>query len=1092
MNTKKKIVSSFKNINIEAIREPVGARKPISKPVSAGEPIEVKPTLSVNDPGRLQERVRVEPVVDLINSAVFKKTRLMKCSVDADVVKLELVHDLKGMSKDDVKQWLQDVIDRARNADAIDRIKAERAAREFEKIAGSIRFSFCGFKVEVDPAGGVTCTYGSGVRQALEFGKGLKQFSYKLERTTVEPKIVFQQKSRKEKLHTPIKRVVWTTIASSDGTFGDVVVNDTSVELGKSYTYRFSLTYLSDNTTTTYEETVLYDKLKIVIKDFSVVPSFTEKKVYVQFNVENALSVGVSRISPLPKKEILEPYVDSDVDRNKKYEYLLSASNCWESVEKKVSTDFSDALPVIGKISYEIEILEKGVTLKWDAGSKVSSYAVERKKNGSSNWDVIYDEEYYRRDSRTGEYLYMDIDSKLVQNISYDYRICCSNAWGKTYSDLVTVKMTNSVPKPPRMLPHSKTWNNKIRLDWISSKDAKNYVVTRKNGSSTLKWETDNYIHWIFDEQSQPGVLYTYEIVAKNGWGCSEVRCYDAIVEKKEFKGKIDNCYSFEGVSIDEYEKESWTEDFQGMTTDGDYWFFTNGSGYAKLTKFPVDESLMQSSPSGGSKKRFGLVEYEVSSSGNLKSFYTEYSKHFGDLSYFEKYLFIPAYGGDVPYPEIWIVDAESLELKHRESLKRFGADYFGNLGWCAINPNDGRLYTSDSTMYGCLFSYKIVLENIGTSKPVFDLFRTVFLYDEKGNLFSEKGCMQGGGFDYYDNIYLNSGFLDSDRRPGEGIHVFKLIRDDARTMENAMHYMTSSDENKASVYEAYISDDLDVNVEYSKGVLIDKSISSVEKYVWGSTSNFVYDIAHGTPAPGSLDELWPWNWGSWSSSIYAEEPQGLAYFDFCNTKGCRLPYHSEMRKSSLHVSLLDNDDGYTSKDDIILREYKHVFRDTEEKNVYFCSSNLKVVKDNKKDEWKIVDNAIVVKKFKNSTDANRALDILKRFNKIHIIGWLRTYSLEHNYEFTAIESSNVLPKTNCTTISYVGSKVSVARENEHFEVKLNSTAGKVYCFFAHNETDAAKIKSVVEKYNKVCIIGAGVDTNGRIRSTNNLIWLEK
>jgi hypothetical protein len=262
----------------------------------------------------------------------------------------------------------------------------------------------------------------------------------------------------------------------------------------------------------------------------------------------------------------------------------------------------------------------------------------------------------------------------------------------------------------------------------------------------------------------------------------------------------------------------------------------------------------------------------------------------------------------------------------------------------------------------------------------------------------------------------------------------------------------------------------LNLPFECTKGVLIAKS---------NKTSGFQYQF---DPNDG-------------------EEPEGMVYCDFKYTD--RKPPQEYLKDVSLHAGLLMNS-ANSIKEFMYFKHYTHLLRDTEEKNVYYNPLNLSVVSateinDNGVTEtvWKVVDNGVLVKKFKSQSYASSALNILKNFKKIHTIGWLYTSSQNHNYEFSAIESNNVLSKTNCTIINYTGSSVAApVQDGERWVVQLNSSTGKAYYFYAHNSADANEICRIVRNYNKVCIIGAGADSAGpdigRIRSANNLIWLEK
>ena len=181
-------------------------------------------------------------------------------------------------------------------------------------------------------------------------------------------------------------------------------------------------------------------------------------------------------------------------------------------------------------------------------------------------------------------------------------------------------------------------------------------------------------------------------------------------------------------------------------------------------------------------------------------------------------------------------------------------------------------------------------------------------------------------------------------------------------------------------------------------------------------------------------------------------------------------------------------------------KHYAHKLRDTEEKNVYYNPSNLVVVSATENNDgvnetvYKVVDNGVLVKKFKLRKYADAALTILKKFSKVHTVGWLYTSSPNHNYEFSALESSTSLPKTQCVQMAYT-SVVKSHATNEMWKVEVRSSQGVLCHFRAHNEADANTIQAILKQHKKLCYIGVGPDTDaktkGFFRSANNLIWLE-
>ena len=415
----------------------------------------------------------------------------------------------------------------------------------------------------------------------------------------------------------------------------------------------------------------------------------------------------------------------------------------------------------------------------------------------------------------------------------------------------------------------------------------------------------------------------------------------------------------------------------------------------------------------------------------------------------------------------------------------------FDSLGWCAVNPCDGKLYTCDHTLENSytekgspLIKFKIHLENIGTSKPVFERDGDIKVYRQNGVEMNGKECMQGGCFDYYNNIYLNSGYLDC-ARAMEGIQVFKLIRDDSKQFDqavkdaayfkwinkgkpnqNAMEQKYDYQEAYVDIKEAYDSRDLKLDFDCTKAVMI--SMSDNDK------KPFKYNVAHGLPIAGT--------------SFYAEEPEGLAYYDL--TGRSDLP--SESPKCSLHVSLLDNDLSDVGDDDeVYIMEYSHLFRETSGRTIYYHPSNLTLREDAVRQDYKLVDNYILVQRFTNKSEADKARELFAEWGRksngecnYHVIGDLYTCSPEHNYEF---KIWNGLPVVDLEKkyLAFEYNAYSSKAEGERWVVSIKSKDGKKQKdFYAHNSGDASSILRYIRAHSKMYMIGSSA-----VNDEQNLIW---
>lgn len=208
--------------------------------------------------------------------------------------------------------------------------------------------------------------------------------------------------------------------------------------------------------------------------------------------------------------------------------------------------------------------------------------------------------------------------------------------------------------------------------------------------------------------------------------------------------------------------ENGWSEELNGICHDANNWFFTQNGN---LWKFPITHRLNDK------------VTGENKEKGILKN---RYGKHLGDCDCHKEYLFVPVTGDGNPY--IAVFSAKNLAFMTRQRIKR-NNNYFSSLGWCAVNPNDGLLYTSDRHVQDEYYKesaspiviYDIDFEAIKKKSTRFLRFRaTLILRNEKGAALTLEH-MQGGCFDNENHLHINNGYYSGYANSKGGISVFSV-----------------------------------------------------------------------------------------------------------------------------------------------------------------------------------------------------------------------------------------------------------------------------------------------------------------------------
>ena len=209
--------------------------------------------------------------------------------------------------------------------------------------------------------------------------------------------------------------------------------------------------------------------------------------------------------------------------------------------------------------------------------------------------------------------------------------------------------------------------------------------------------------------------------------------------------------------------EHGWSEELQGVCHDNDNWYFTQDG---RLWKFPVTHRIGDKVTSANPAK------------GILRN---KYGHHLGDFDYSNGYLFIPVTDDGSPY--IAVFSAKDLSFIVKQYMKKPNGEKYDGLGWLAINPRDGKLYTSGKHVDGkgghCVFVYDIDYSKIKGNSVNQTEFMTIsaymYLQDEKGNLLKLEH-MQGGCFDNENHLHTNNGLFGKDYGNDKGgISVFTV-----------------------------------------------------------------------------------------------------------------------------------------------------------------------------------------------------------------------------------------------------------------------------------------------------------------------------
>lgn len=226
-----------------------------------------------------------------------------------------------------------------------------------------------------------------------------------------------------------------------------------------------------------------------------------------------------------------------------------------------------------------------------------------------------------------------------------------------------------------------------------------------------------------------------------------------------------------------------WSNETNGVCHDANNWFFTQDGN---LWKFPLTHRIGDTCKSANVSK--GI--YKVST-----------GKHLGDIDHYNGYIFVPVSDNG----SIRIYKASNLAFVSEQIIKRQDGRSFSSIGWLAINPNSGLLYTSDkcvgqanSGSTSLIHIYKI--GDVTKPNPL-TLHSTARLFDEYAEVLNREH-MQGGCFDNDDHLHIVNGYVTHNKGTSAswanskgGISVFKVSRTPSAGGSENLYRLTHSNQ---------------------------------------------------------------------------------------------------------------------------------------------------------------------------------------------------------------------------------------------------------------------------------------------------------
>ncbi|MGD2128192.1 MAG: thrombospondin type 3 repeat-containing protein [Lysobacterales bacterium] len=256
-----------------------------------------------------------------------------------------------------------------------------------------------------------------------------------------------------------------------------------------------------------------------------------------------------------------------------------------------------------------------------------------------------------------------------------------------------------------------------------------------------------------------------------------------------------DDCpnYVYLGNKPNGSDSPDWSEQAQGVANDGSHWYFTHNElsdhnhVLAGENHFPPD-GLHAYYPPKSAIIKYGKNwrgvggddQGKVQGRTTPQVLYDEGVWHWGDLDYYGGYLFVPFEGEGTVSAVLAVFDPD-LNLVDWKDI----SEWQGKAGWVAVDPVEGTLYSSVSTVEdGTPFlMYTLDMAAIDNGTPGDFLVgdpQEVKVKDWDGEPIDGKfKYMQGGVFSPWGDLYIVAGKAgDSVGSVRGGIKLFRRVAD--------------------------------------------------------------------------------------------------------------------------------------------------------------------------------------------------------------------------------------------------------------------------------------------------------------------------
>lgn len=499
-----------------------------------------------------------------------------------------------------------------------------------------------------------------------------------------------------------------------------------------------------------------------------------------------------------------------------------------------------------------------------------------------------------------------------------------------------------------------------------------------------------------------------------------------------------------------------------GICHDEENWYVSQGSAVKKVPANSLDADLNYVEKKEYVDYHMGLPNgldlykyYRTDSDKNpvgfrLKSTIYGCQSFFGDLDCFNGYLFIPHYvkkGNEIVESRILVFSTDSFSYMGCQTLYKKDNWRFHKVTWCAVNPIDQCLYTSDSYVSDSfegasspVLAFKIDFNNIKFRRGEFFscINKNGIKLERKVNVNSKEKVpylldaeVRGGCFDPFDTLYLSTNSYQEDYIRNKAYYLWKdkgsPIQSDVASISDwlkATEQIATDVENGIREREGVTA----FALEREKTTSDDEYIQKTAYYIWKSKGSPVYQSEEGRKqdwlnAIGQISFAIQSGMAKADGAAYAgvayvktgvsrftddsiidftfnekrqEEPKGITYWDYRRylidgDKG------SAWYDGCLHVVKLKKQGVLTGANSFSLQNFALKNIETISPILNYDPKNLKIGQNQATGRYVVMDSSTSIKEFATYSEAKNALPVFAQFTSILLMG--RCASNEKQYD---------------------------------------------------------------------------------------------